>query len=298
MSTNHTISMAIAGMQIELQSPLSPTELGIDERLSPFFGKHKHPSKHIALEWKKLDEVTFPAGKPVYDPGAVWKMYPAAGGWCAEINYADRNLPKRNDNLPSLLYANLAWDNLVLAEKQVEPGWQSTLAYGAGELLVRTAILLTGGLVLHASGLDDNGSGIVFSGHSGAGKSTQLKIWMDEPGVIALNEDRIAVTINSNGHAVCYGTPWGGGSSGITRNHSAPLKALILLEQAHENSIERLSSPTAATMLACRAFLPYWDKSLMQRAFENLNLILQSTPVYILRCRPEREVIPIVRSVL
>jgi len=289
--------MTIADMQIELQSPLSSAELGIDERLSPFFGNHQTASRRIAIAWKELEEVSLPSGEPVYDPGSIWKMYRDKDTWCAEINYADRNLPKTDDDLLSLLFANPEWDNLVLAERRNGTAWQSALAFGAGELLVRTGILLSGGVVMHASGLDDNGSGIVFVGHSGAGKSTQLGLWQDEPGVIGLNDDRIAVKTGSDGRAICYGTPWGG-SSEIATNHSAPLKALILLVQAPENSIERLSSSAAAPMLACRTFLPYWDKSLMKRAFENLNRILQSAPVYMLRCRPEREVIPIVRSVL
>lgn len=297
MSNSHTISMTIADMQIELQSPLSSAELGIDERLAPFFGSHQNASRRIAIEWKEIEEISLPPGEPVYDPGSIWKMYRKGDTWCAEINYADRNLPKTDDDLLSLLSANPEWDNLVLAERRNGTHWQSALAYGAGELLVRTGILLSGGVVMHASGLDDNGSGIVFVGHSGAGKSTQLGLWQEEPGVIGLNDDRIAVKTGSNGRSICYGTPWGG-SSEIATNHSAPLKALILLVQAPENRIERLSASAAATMLACRTFLPYWDKTLMKRAFENLNRILQSTPVYMLRCRPEREVIPIVRSVL
>ena len=36
----------------------------------------------------------------------------------------------------------------------------------------------------------------------------------------------------------------------------------------------------------------------MQRAMTNLNAILAHVPVYRLRCRPEKAVIPLVRSVL
>ena len=136
--------------------------------------------------------------------------------------------------------------------------WQSLLNIGAGELILRTAILFTGGLVFHASGLDDNGKGIVFVGHSGAGKSTQVGLWSQEPGVIAMNDDRIAVRVEANG-AMCYGTPWGG-TADIARNHAAPLSALIVLEQAPENAIQPLAPAAAASLLTARAFLPYWDR--------------------------------------
>ena len=73
---------------------------------------------------------------------------------------------------------------------------------------------------------------------------------------------------------------------------------MIVLEQAPENAIEPLAPAAAASLLAARAFLPYWDPALMPRAMANLDAILARVPVYRLRCRPEKAVIPLVRSVL
>jgi len=84
----------------------------------------------------------------------------------------------------------------------------------------------------------------------------------------------------------------------IIGNHSAPLSALILLEQAPQNDIKRLSPSAAAPLLLACAFLPYWDGALMQRAMANLNKLLECVPVYLLRCRPEPAVVSLVRSVL
>ena len=106
-----------------------------------------------------------------------------------------------------------------------------------------------------------------------------------------MNDDRIAVRSNSSG-TICYGTPWGG-SADIARPHQAPLSTIILLEQAPENSIEPLDSSISAPMLLARAFVPYWDHMLMERAVANLNAILATVPVHRLRCRPEPEIIPL-----
>ena len=84
--------------------------------------------------------------------------------------------------------------------------WQSLLTIGAGELILRTAILFTGGLVFHSSGLDDNGRGHCFRRPFRRGQETQVGLWSQEPGVIAMNDDRIAVRVNAGG-AMCYGTP-------------------------------------------------------------------------------------------
>ena len=293
MARLHEISIGIGNLLIELSSSVSAAELGIETRLGSFFGAPEKSLARVSLRWEEISGPPAPRGELVYDPGSIWKMYRAGEDYCAALAYQrdDRAAPTQG-----VLCANAAWDNLTLTEHRVGAHWRSLLHGGAGELLFRTAIIFTGGLVFHASGLDDNGKGVVFIGHAGAGKSTQLDQWSDEPGVIAMNDDRVAVRLEANG-PMCYGTPWGG-SSNIARNHAAPLAALIMIEQAPENSIEPIPSAQAASLMAARAFLPYWDPSLMVRALVNLNGILARVPVYRLRCRAEKATVPLVRSVL
>ena len=295
MANRHKIPIRIANILIELTSPLSAAELGIEGRLGPFraAGSPEQPLARVALRWEESTHPPAPRGDLIYDPGSIWKMYREGPDYYAALTYQSEGQAAQAQ---SLLRANPAWNDLTLTEQRTGPAWQSLLNIGAGELILRTTILFTGGLVFHASALDDNGQGIVFIGHSGAGKSTQVDLWIQESGVIAMNDDRIAVRVEAGG-PMCYGTPWGG-TADIARNHAAPLAALIVLEQAPENAIQPLAPAAAAPLLAARAFLPYWDPALMQRALSNLNAILARVPIYRLRCRPERAVIPLVRSVL
>jgi hypothetical protein len=295
MENNFKFMITIADILIEVQSPLSAADLGIEGRLGPFraAGAPETPLARVALRWEESANPPTPLGDLIYDPGSIWKMYRAGDQFHAAMTYGDgASAPQAR----SVLRANNAWNDLTLTEQRIGATWQSLLNIGAGELLLRTKILLTDGLVFHASGIDDNGRGIVFVGHSGAGKSTQAGLWSQVPGALVINEDRIAVRPNASG-VTCYGTPWGG-TAGIARNHHAPLSALILLEQAPENDIQPLSPSASAPLLLARAFLPYWDRALMQRAMANLNALLERVPVYRLRCRPEPEVISLVRSVL
>jgi hypothetical protein len=295
MSNGHNIPIRIANVLIELTSPLSAAELNIEGRLGPFreTGTPENPLARVTLRWEESECAPAPRGELIYDPGSIWKMYRAGSEFYAALTYHSEDGASQAQGL---LRANAGWNDLTLTEQRTSLPWQSLLNIGAGELILRTAILLTGGLVFHASGLDDNGRGVVFIGHSGAGKSTQVGLWSAEPGVIAMNDDRIAVRAEAGG-PVCYGTPWGG-TAEIARNHAAPLAALIVLEQASENAIEPLAPAVAASLLTARAFLPYWDAALMQRAMANLHAILSRVPVYRLRCRPETAAIRLVRSVL
>jgi hypothetical protein len=295
MTQLHRIPISIANILIELTSPLSAAELGIEGRVGPFraVGAPEKPLAHLALRWEECESAPAPRGDLIYDPGFIWKMFREGPDYYAVLTYQRTG---QTAQARGILRANPGWDDLTLTEQRTGAQWMSLLNIGAGELLLRTKILLTDGLVFHASAIDDNGRGIVIVGHSGDGKSTQANFWVHVPGALVINEDRVAVRPNTSG-AVCYGTPWGGRAN-IVRNHHVPLTALIVLEKASENDLQRLSPSASAPLLLARTFLPYWDRTLMQRAMANLNAILARVPVYRLRCRPEPGVVNLVRSVL
>jgi len=265
----------------------------LNDRYRTFLTSQDHPQYTVNLRWMKYSQPMTETPELIFDPGEIWKMYQKGSTYYASFDYKGANLPFQESNI---LITNPEWNQMTLIERITGPDWISLLNTGVGELILRTAILFVRGLVFHASGLDDNGSGIVFIGHSGAGKSTQVAMWQKESGVIALNDDRIAIVPSKSGLR-CYGTPWGG-SLNIAKNHSAPLKAIIILEQASTNQITRFPLAPLPSWMMARTFLPYWDKNLMVVAMKNLELILSKVPVYLLRCRPEKAVIPLVRSIL
>jgi hypothetical protein len=161
-----------------------------------------------------------------------------------------------------------------------------------GEILFRNKILHYGGLVIHSAAIEHEGKGIIFSAQSETGKSTQARLWQQHMGARTLNGDRPAIRAIGSKPFV-YGTPWSGSSSDFT-NSSAPLSAIIMLEQAPENSITSLSKSKAVSYLLPRCFLPYQDSNLMNMAINNLEEILSITPVYLLRCRPDKEAVELV----
>lgn len=289
MRRRASFAISIASILIEVESERGPEELGIAPRFGPFLcAPAEGPAVTLRLRWEPVPRPPEPEGPVTYDPGSIWRLHRHHAGVDVVIAYPA--MPH------SLLRMDGGWSEGVLYERPGGPGWQSVLRTGATELLVRVGILRAGGLVLHAAGLDDGGCGIVLVGHAGAGKSTQAALWGREPGVIALSDDRIAIRSVADS-AWCYGTPWGG-TADIARNRSARLRALVLLEQAPANELQRIEGHEAAPLLLARAFLPYWDSALMEWAADNLGAILSRIPVFRLRCRPEPDVIPLLRAAI
>ena len=287
------MSISIADIQIDLKSQLTVDELGIRHRYSTFFGKPQNPLYHIDLTWSSFSAPFHFPVQLIFDPGEIWKMYRHGSDYYVSLCYRNTHLPFSQQDM---FHTNDRWNKIQLVERPTGPSWKSLLNVGAGELILRTAVLFTQGLVFHASGIDDHGKGVLFVGHSGAGKTTQVCIWQKEENVKALNDDRVVVRVTPQG-IISYGTPWGG-TAEIANNHSVPLRAIFVLEQAKENSIHPVPISKIFQTLLPRVFLPYWDSDLMDLAMNNLQAIIERVPVYFLKCRPEREVIPMVRSLL
>lgn len=286
-------SITIAGIGIDLHTPLSPAELGIEERLEPFVGDAGEGALRASLSWEEAETLPEITGELAYDPGAIWRMYRSGPRYYADFDYTGLGALA---NVRGVLQTNMDWDKAWLWELRRGPNWISLMHLGAAELLFRTRLLYAGGLVFHASAVDDNGRGIVFAGPTGAGKSTQADLWSGLAGVKRIADDGVVVRA-TNSAVMCYDMPWRSDKL-ASHNHKAPLGTIILLEQAPENELRLLSPSIAAPMLLVRTFLPYWDKSLMQRAVANLDTIVARVPIYHLRCRPEKAVIPLVRSAL
>ena len=146
-------------------------------------------------------------------------------------------------------------------------------------------------ICIHASCIQHQEQGILFIGSSGAGKSTQSRLWTQYfPKTTLLNDDGpILAQIDCNYHV--FGSPWSGKTPCYLNKHY-PVKALVKVIQSTENKIEKLSIPAAvATLLS--AFPPAFGRN--EQLSGNLLCIadglLRKTPVYQLNCRPDEEAV-------
>lgn len=101
------------------------------------------------------------------------------------------------------------------------------------------ALLACGRLVLHASSVAYGGRAFVFTAPSGGGKSTHAAMWERALGAEVINGDKTVLGFHED-VLYAWGSPMAG-TSGIWRNISAPVEAVVRLEKAPENSAEGLS---------------------------------------------------------
>lgn len=163
-------------------------------------------------------------------------------------------------------------------------------------LSLESLLLLRDTFQLHASVIDWQGKGILFSAPSGTGKSTQAELWRIHEDALIINGDRGLLRLTDQGFWV-YGSPYAG-SSGIFTNRSAPIACIVTLSQGPENRLHRLGALEAFRSLYKESTVPLWDKASVARSTELLLRLVDSVPIYHLSCRPDREAVEVLKAEL
>lgn len=132
------------------------------------------------------------------------------------------------------------------------------------QILLARLLADRGGCYLHSDGVDMDGRGFLFVGHSGAGKSTIARQLADKSEILC--DDRMIVRKWDNGWRI-HGN-WSHGTMPVVSAGDAPLEAVFFLEKADENRIVPVESRMAAIsmLLGClikpMVNVQWWEKML------------------------------------
>ena len=143
------------------------------------------------------------------------------------------------------------------------------------------------GMPLHAALVEKDGYGVVFIGPSGMGKSTQARLWVEYQGADFIIGDRPGLR-RIDGQWIGFGMPWDG-KDGIKQQKQVPIRALISLEQAPENSIRRLTKQEAMIVLLNQVMMPMWDDVAMALLTPLMGQLATEIPFYHLKNLPNKE---------
>lgn len=150
-----------------------------------------------------------------------------------------------------------------------------------------------GGFMLHSCIVSLPEGGILFTGPSGVGKSTQGSLWERFAGADILNGDRAGCMPAGDGWEA-WGLPYAG-TSGIYRNECTAVRGVVLLRQAPENTIRRMSGAEAFAKLYEQAGVHRWNASFAERVTSALIGLITRVPVWCLSCRPDEEAVKITK---
>ncbi len=167
---------------------------------------------------------------------------------------------------------------------------QSANPYSIDSVLriVHTLILAReGGFLLHSAGAIRNGRAFLFSGVSGAGKTTISRL---APPDVTLLTDEVSYIRRVDGSYRACGTPFAGELARAGENCSAPLESLFFLKQGPENKIEPMAKSESIRCLMRNILFFAGDAELVTNVFQSACEFVERVPVQRLTFTPDPRV--------
>jgi len=163
------------------------------------------------------------------------------------------------------------------------------LVYPLDQLLLMHFLATRQGMLLHTAGMIYKGKTYLFTGASGAGKSTFSGL-LAQAGVGRLLSDERMIVREIDGAMVAFGTPWSG-TAGIARNGSAPLAGIFFLKHGKGNRCEKLDPAAAGDLLLPLASIPWYDPASMAPIIAFAKRLTAKVPAYELNFLPDRSAV-------
>lgn len=145
------------------------------------------------------------------------------------------------------------------------------------------------GCFLHASGVIRNGEGLLFVGHSGAGKSTMVKMLRDSSEILC--DDRMIVR-NWSGTWKIHGS-WSHGEVPDVSPADAPLRAMFFLNKADRNEFETMAKETIVEGLLGCLVKPFLTADWWFKMVPLIHALADSVPIYRLHFNKTGEIVDV-----
>lgn len=141
-------------------------------------------------------------------------------------------------------------------------------------------------LFMHAAVIEHKGFAYAFTAPSGTGKSTHIKLWLDncKDAIKIINGDKPLIRME-NDRFIVYGSPLKG-KEGWGMNTSAPLKAICFVERSDQDHLEPLNNESVIIKkLSSQLHYPS-GQSAAEHQLELLDKLIRKVRFFTLKCTP------------
>lgn len=287
--THHRRFYQVAGITIQVDSDLAISNTTFAPAVKTFAvdGPGEDTVKirhHFSVEGLHLKDL----GKPLYHE-VPWTIYRKGKLWIYRCG--------SNESIYTLGVFNGAQDRGRIYHCNNE-FWQrgglNTLSLPVTDQILLSRLLADRqGCILHSAGVILNGKGLLFVGHSDAGKTTTTRLLEDQAEILC--DDRNIVRRLVDGFHV-FGT-WSHGESSLVSASSAPLGALIFLRQSGDNRLTRMTDRRAILhRLLPRVVRGFVDGAWWEKTLDMAEMLTHDVPCYEMEFDKSGTIVPLLQK--
>ena len=278
----HTTDIVIADFSIHLYSD---SAIELETGYEPFISKHpaQIPDINIhciaglpALPFK-TEELVFEAKNENQKFYSIYRMDDQLGF----VIYNQQT----KDDIQQIAFLDKTFKNWKIYSELTPDNSIPVLKYPMGPIVMLYMTLNEEAVLMHASCAFDGKNARLFSGFSGAGKSTMSKIWSDAGNQI-INDDRLVIRKRENGFFV-YNTPM----YYKDMPKSAPLSSVYLISHSPENKLNKLQGALAISKVMAFCIQNNYDKAFIQSRLNFFSQLCSQIPVSELGFVPNESVV-------
>ncbi|MCP4364533.1 MAG: hypothetical protein GY800_04470 [Planctomycetes bacterium] len=287
VTSEERLHINIADIVIRFESAQQGTRFIVGEPYERFLSSDE---PDVTLRWHcdffpELRQV-----EEIFDPESFWKLQSADD--CYILNYPSATLPRPDKPFKLVLFTRdfRKGDIFLHPDFAFSGDTVNPLTDRLDELLYMHLLGQGFGVSFHTCCVDYDGRGLLFLGHSGAGKSTMATLWeKHRPDTRILSDDR-AIVRYVDGKYMVYGTPWHGTAEHALPD-SVPLTEIYIIEHGESNSLQPLEGAQKVAEVMTRSLIPYWLYPDTEFSTTFIEQMLQTVSCQRLRFRPTEDVL-------
>ena len=275
---DHLRFYQIAGVTIQLTTdfPMS------DDTFIPAFNLFRvnHPgedavSLRLSPGLPKLSD--FRLGQKVYDK-PPWKIYESPTAWVYMLGSGEGSYTPYSIGLFDHDYRQ---GTIFITPRDLSTyRFHSLTTFPTDQIFIAALLPDRRAFYLHAAGFVFHGEGLLFVGHSEAGKSTMCKLLRNHGDILC--DDRIIVRRWADGFKI-HGT-WSHGELPDVSPAEAPLKAVFFIEKAVTDELIPLTGETGIVgKVASHIIKAFTTEDWWHKTLDTVETLAREVPVFRLR---------------
>lgn len=284
----------IAGITLQVAANFPITDNTFDTKFRSF--RVDGPGEDtisIRLETSIPLKTDLRLGKEVYHK-APWAIYKQPDSW---VYLGISAIASQHDPVNVAIFnENHTQGRIYRSKETYERGClESLTTFPSDQLLIARVLADRQGCYMHAAGINIGGMGLLFVGHSEAGKSTIVNMLRGSGEILC--DDRIIVRRWPEGFKI-HGT-WSHGELPDVSPIGAPLRAVLFLEKASTNEVIPITSKMQRISEVLSYIIrPLVDAEWWEKTLTVVEMLADEVPAYRLRFDKSGQVREVIQKLL